>query len=284
MSSEALNQRFLFIPKSALLASAILHGLVLFSFITVKILDHFGIHLFSKPLLNTKELYQDFIQVDVVALPDQMFGEKVDTALPVVDKPAQAEEPKPVTKEPEPEKIVAPDEMVNPEVDAKKKAAAEKEKKVAEAKAKAEKQKVEQENALKKLQEEASREAALKSLAAKSGKKGRASLKGNRLSQGTGTSGMVGTPSDRWGALLRQRILENLNLYQWQKKKGIEAVVFLRIYPNGRIRERKIVKPSMDSTYNASVLQAIDASQPLPVPDEASLYEEGINLVFRPEE
>ena len=78
--------------------------------------------------------------------------------------------------------------------------------------------------------------------------------------------------------------MENLNLYQWQKKRKIEAVVFLRIFPNGRIRERKIVKASTDSTYNASVLQAIDASQPLPVPDEPSLYDEGINLVFRPEE
>jgi len=283
MSTEALNKRYLYIPKRALIASAILHGFFILSMITVKVLDHFGIHLFAKPLINTQEMYQDFIQVDVVALPDQMIGEKFDASLPVVEKPAAAEEPKEETKAAEPA-IPQPDDMVDPQAEAKKAAEKDRIKKETEAKAKAEKQKLEQEKALKKLQEEASREAALKSLAQKSGQKGRASLKGNRLSQGTGTSGKVGTPSDRWGALLRQKILENLNLYQWQKKKNIEAVVFLRIFPNGRIRERKIVKASSDSTYNNSVLQAIDASQPLPVPDEPSLYDEGINLVFRPEE
>jgi len=281
MSTEALNQRFLHIPKSALIASAILHGLVVLSLITVKILDHLGIHLFSKPLINTTEMYQDFIQVDMVALPDQMFGEKVDTTIPVVANPAAAETPAEETKTPDPA-IAAPDDMVEPNAE---KAKAEKAKKEAEvAKVKAEKQKAEQEKALKKLQEEASREAALKALAQKAGQKGRAALKGNRVSQGTGTTGRIGTPSDRWGALLRTKILDNLNLYQWQKKKKIEAVVFLRILPNGRIRERKIVKASSDSTYNASILQAIDASQPLPVPDDPSLYDEGINLVFRPEE
>lgn len=281
MSTEALNQRFLYIPKSALVASAILHGLAFFSIVTVKALDYFGIHLFSKPPINTREMYQDFIQVDMVALPDQMIGEKMDTSLPVVEKAATAEEPKPETKPAEEApKMAAPDEMVDPSV----KKAQEKAKKEAEQKAKAEQQRKEQETALKKLQEEASREAALKALAQKAGKKGRTALKGNRLSQGTSTSGMVGTPSDRWGALLRQKILENLNLYQWQKKKGVEAIIFLRVYPTGRVRERKIVKASMDSTYNASVLQAIDASQPLPLPDDPTLYEEGINLVFRPEE
>lgn len=280
MSSEALNQKFLYIPKAAVIASVVLHVSVVLMFVTVQVLDYFGVHLFKHPVINTKEIYQDFIQVDVVALPDQMFGEKTDTTLPVVEKPAAVEEPKPLAKTPEEPVLESPDQMVEQD----KKAQAEKVKKEAEAekKAKAEKQKMEQEKALKRLQEEANRDAALKALAQKSGKKGRAQLKGNKVSQGTSATGLIGTPSDRWGSLLRQRILENFSVFQWQQKKKIQAIVFIRIFPNGRIRERKIVKPSLDPTYNASVLRAIDASQPLPIPDDPALLEEGVNLVFEP--
>lgn len=284
MGSEALNQKFLYIPKIAWIASAILHGSVVFLFLAAQILDHFGIHLFNKPMIDTREMYQDYIQVDVVALPDQMFGEKTDTTLEVVEKPAAIVEP------PAPEVEAAPpveeaDAMAEQiAAETEKKALQEKAKKEADAatKAKAEKQKAEQEKALKRLEAEASRDAAMKALAA-AGKKGRAQLKGNKVSQGTGTTGKIGTPSDRWGSLLGQRIKENFTVFQRQNKK-LQIVVFIRVFPNGRLREKRIVKPSPDAAFNAAALRAIDASQPLPVPDDPSLFDEGINLIMTPEE
>lgn len=283
MSSEALNQKFLYIPKSALVASGILHGCALLFFVTVQVLGHFGIHLFAKPLMSTKEIYQDFIQVDVVALPDQMFGEQFDVSQPVVENPATSPEPVPDAKALD---EVKTDDMIAAEdAMAEKKAAEEKAKKEAQvAKEKAEKQKKEQEQALKRLAEEASREAALKSLAQKSGAKGRGQLKGNKLSQGTATSGMIGSPSDRYGALVKQAIQQHFSIYAWQKKKALVAVVSIKIFPNGRVRDRRLVKASPDSTFNSSVLQAIDAAQPLPIPDDLALLNDGITLEFRPQE
>lgn len=280
MSSDTLNQKFVYLPKAALFASAILHGGLFFLFVTAKVLDHFGLNLFRKPPIDTHSMYQDFIQVDVVALPDQMIGENVDTSQPVVETPAA--EPEPVPEAKAADTMESPDIMAE-KIEADKKAAEETKKKEAAEKVRVEKEKQEREKALKKLAEEASREAALKSLA-KSGQKGRGQLKGNKLSQGTATAGMIGTPADRWGSLLKQKIRENFSIFQWQRKKKLEAIVFIKIYPTGRVRERRIVKPSPDSTYNASVLQAIDASQPLPIPDDPTLYEDGINLVFRPED
>lgn len=283
MSSEALNQKFLYIPKSALVASGILHGCALLFFVTVQILDHFGIHLFAKPLISTTAIYQDFIQVDVVALPDQMFGEQFDMSQPVVENPAKAIEPVPDANTPE---AVTAEDMVEQDAMAEKKAAEEKAKKKEAqiAKEKAEAQKKEQEKALKRLQEEASREAALKSLAQKSGAKGRGQLKGNKVSQGTSTSGMIGSTSDRYGALVKQAIQQHFSIYAWQKKKALVAVVSIKIFPNGRVRDRRLVKASPDSTFNSSVLQAIDAAQPLPIPDDLALLNDGITLEFRPQE
>lgn len=280
MSSEALNQRFLYIPKSALVASAVLHVVVLLCFVTVQVLDHFGITLFAKPSVAVKQVYQDFIQVDVVALPDQMFGEQFDVTQPVVEKPATSDEPLPDN---ESSQSATSEEMVEAEAEAEKKAAEEKSRKEAQA-AKEKAQKVEQEKALKRLQEEARREAALKSLAQKSGTRGRSQLKGNKLSQGTATTGMIGSPADRYGALVKQAIQQHFSIYAWQKKKSLVAVVTIKIFPNGRVRDRRLVKASTDATFNSSVIQAIDAAQPLPVPEDLSLLEDEMTLEFRPEE
>ena len=54
----------------------------------------------------------------------------------------------------------------------------------------------------------------------------------------------------------------------WQKKKNPVTVLHMEIFPNGRIRERKIVKKSTDSRFDNMVLSAVDQAQPLPVPDD----------------
>src|SRR5262245_33866434 len=105
MSSEALNQKFLYIPRPALYASLIGHGLILLGLVTNAILEHFNIHLFRRN--PVKELYQDYIQVDVVGLPQNLIKDmpQTDATLPIVDKPAtvkeEVEKDKPVPPPPD---------------------------------------------------------------------------------------------------------------------------------------------------------------------------------------
>ena len=273
MSSEALNQKFIYIPTSALIISCVFHFCLLLAFVTVKVLDHFGIHLF-KP--HPLEVYQNYIQVDVVGLPDQLINEKksIDPTLPIVDKPKTVVEP--AIKETEkPEEPVKSDEDIMAE---KKKTAKEDAKRLAE-----EKEKKERDKALKKLQEEAKREAALKALA-HNGKSGRSKMAGNMLSKGTGASGAIGSASDAYKALIYQRIKEHFRVYAWQRKKGLVSVVNFEILSNGRIRQKKVVKSSVDPLYNSAVLQAIDEAQPFPLPEDKSILNSGITIEFRPEE
>lgn len=278
MSSEALNQRFVYIPKTALIGSLIFHFSLLLAFVTVKVLDHFGIHLF-KP--HPLEIYQNYIQVDVVGLPDQLINEKktVDPTLQVVDKPK-------AVPEPAPKDVVKPEQPLKSEDDImaeKKKAAKEEQKKKEEAKKLAdEKEKKERDKALKKLQEEAKREAALKALA-RNGKTGRSKLAGNMLSKGTGASGAIGTASDAYKALIYQRIKEHFNVYAWQRKKGLVSIVNFEILSNGRVRQKKVIKSSIDPLYNSAVLQAIDEAQPFPLPEDKSILNSGITIEFKPE-
>jgi TonB family protein len=295
MSSEALNQRFLYVPRSALYASLLAHFGLLLCFLTVKVLEHFHIHLFA-PKPPIKEMYQEYIQVDVVGLPQNLVKDvdKTDATLPVVDKPLkttdETEHEKPA---PPPESTLqAPGDKVQKtkeealKDEAQKQAEAKKKKEEEDAARKAKELKDAQQarqKALKKLKDQANREAALKALAEKKGKAGRAKLAGNLLSKGTATSGMIGDARDRYGALVTQKIREHFNIFTWQKKKGLVAVVYIEIYPTGRVRQSKIIKRSIDPTYDTAVLEAIDEAQPLPVPDDLSILDGGLTVEFRPE-
>jgi TonB family protein len=295
MASDALNQRFLYVPRSALYASLAVHFGVLIAFITVQVLDHFNIHLFArKP--PVKEMYQEYIQVDVVGLPQNLVKDidKTDASLPVVDKPMKTTEendqPKPAP--PPPATMETPGDKAQKDKEealkdaAKKQADAQKKKDEEDAAHKAKEKKdaqVARQKALKKLKDEASREAALKALSEKKGKAGRAKIAGNLLSKGTATTGMIGDARDRYGALVTQKIREHFNIFTWQKKKGLVAVVYIEIYPTGRVRQSKILKRSIDPTYDSAVLEAIDEAQPLPVPDDLSILDGGLTVEFRPE-
>lgn len=273
MNANILQHRFINIPFSAILASFLLHLIIPLFLITAKVLDHFGLSLFpEKKIIH--DAYQSFIQVDVVALPDQLINEKVqfDPLLPAVEAPKQAEaETKAEDKE---------DTMTV----AEEKAEAERKEKEAKAKEKAaEKQRLaEKEKALKKLADEAKREQALKALQAKSGKTGRSKLSGNILSQGTSTKGIIGNAKERYTAVLIEAIKQHFNIYLWQQKKGLLADVQIELFPTGRVRRKRVIKPSSDPLYDSAILKAIDDAQPLPLPDDPSLVNEEIHITFKP--
>ena len=78
-------------------------------------------------------------------------------------------------------------------------------------------------------------------------------------------------------------IRKHFNIYLWQQKKAaLTADIYLEVYPTGKVKLRRVVKASADPLFDSAVLQAIDASQPLPVPDDISVLKEGFQITFKP--
>lgn len=273
MASEALNQRFIHIPFSALLWSLALHVLVPFIVVGIVAIENWEWKWRKKDI---RQMYQDFVQVDVVALPDVMVSEKqiMDMSKPIVDRVRKSlEDPTEAAKQQE----IA--------LQKEKEVLAEKEKIMAEKakKEKLEKQKADQEKALKKLQEDAKREQAMKALQQAKGEKvGREKLKNNKLATGVSATGKVGDMKEIWGARIQKAIKEHFNIFLWQQKKNLKNEVRIELYPNGRLKLRKVVKTSSDPTYDSAVLQAIDEVKVFPLPEDISLVSEPIIVEMMP--
>ena len=267
--TETASPFLLRVPKSALLASILIHLGVLF------LLGLFSSEAVSNWIrqmvgLEPKAMEaQSFVQVDVVGLPDHTLRDKINPLLPEVAKPeATTAKINPETRPVEPD--IMSDKAQN-----QKKAETEK------AKEKAERKK-QQERALREALEETKRQQALKGLQNESGARGRGKLKGNRLSEGTSSTGMVGTAKDKYIGILTESIKQQFNVFSWQQKKGLVAEVQLLLLPNGRVKWRKIIKPSRDVLYDSAVLQAIDDAQPFPIPEDRSLIRDEITINFKP--
>src|SRR4051812_1735562 len=96
MSSDALNRKFVHVPGVALFASLGLHILVPILLVLVGAISSWSIftHRMASP-----DPYQNFIQVDVVDLPDQVGHEKVDLSAPLNDRNQHATTPDPALPE-----------------------------------------------------------------------------------------------------------------------------------------------------------------------------------------
>ena len=284
MTSDDLNRKFIHAPKFFVILSLLLHFSVVLIWGTGRILEDMGFHLFglNNQRIPIREVYQEFIQVDVVALPDELISEK-DTidATQEINETAPVQAVKPEEETP----IENSQEDVMAELEEKKKAEAEaKKQEEAErvAKEKAEKAKEarlkEREEAMRQLEKETKRADALKALEETSRKE----LRGNILSKGTSTRGNIGAAKDLYRSLLAQRIKREFNIFAWQQKRDLVAVIYIRINDKGKVTEKKVVKASSDPLFDSAVLDAIDKSQPFPVSREASIMEEGVSIEFRP--
>lgn len=282
MTSDELNRRFVYSPRKFLVWSLLFHlGVVGFMGV-YQVLDKFNLTPFPKKKDLMEQVYQEFVQVDVVDLPDILMKDldKIDASLPVVDDPQEL--PKPVD-------VPAEDPEAMAELEAAKKAKAEEAKQKAEeakrlaeeAKKKKEAEKQAREEALRKLEEEAKRADALAALEKEAGRK---QLKGNIVSKGSATKGNIGTAKDQYRSLIAKKIKEHFNVFSWQKKKNLLAVVFIKVGPDGRLLEKKIVQSSSDRLYDSAVLEAVQEAEPLPLPRDMSLVADGITIEFRPDD
>jgi TonB family protein len=281
MSSRTFELRLFNLPSSALILSLSLHLSIPLLFFTYHFLEVNG-YLPKKNNVH-QEMYQSFIQVDVVALPNELINEKssVNTQLPIVD--AAKPMPETIRGGGTKEEITLPDEKAK-QMETPAEAKARKAKEDAAEKSTKDKQRqTEQDKALKKLQEEAEREKALKSIStSKNGKVGRQKLAGNIVSKGTAMTGALGTSKDAYIGYLTQAIHDHYNIFPWQRKKMLANTIYIDLYPNGRVRSKKVIKTSGDPLFDSAVLQAVEEAQPLPLPADPSYIDGGINIVFKP--
>ena len=65
----------------------------------------------------------------------------------------------------------------------------------------------------------------------------------------------------------------------------IEAVFEVRLVRTGAVSSLRLVRPSGSPAYDRAVEKAIEEAQPLPVPDDADLFQQvqDLTLVFRPD-
>ena len=275
---HALQNRFLEIPKPAIVASVLVHLSLPLFLLFAQVMDSLGIPLFPKRDA-TKQVYQQFIQVDVVDLPDSLFKDKgaVDTTLPIVEQPKTVAEPAKALQE---DKDLIKEAA--PEMSEKEKKAKQKKEEATALREKDKQRKKEIEDALKKASQEADRERAMKDLLSKSGKSGRKKIAGNVMSKGTATTGSIGNAKEQYTALIVEAIRQHFHIYPWQQKKGLMGVISIELFPTGRVRSRKIVKPSGDGAFDSALLQAIDSAQPFPLPEDTALLGEDFDITFIP--
>jgi TonB family protein len=259
------EDKFIDIPFKAIKTSFFLHASIPAALLVMQFLSYLGVPFFA-PKKVERLNYESFVQVDIVGLPDQTVPE-----FKTITKDSKiVQKAKPLTKTPEEED---PDVISLQKTQQLQKLKKEQEK----------------EKALKKLKLEAKKEAALKKLEQLKAKEEaiqeeREVLKGNKLSKGVSTTGNIGQMKEEYFSRVQQMIKEKFNILQWQQKTRLVAVVFIRISPTGRVREKKIVQMSKDPLYDNAVMQAIVLAQPFPIPEDLTILNEGIEFEFKPEE
>lgn len=103
---------------------------------------------------------------------------------------------------------------------------------------------------------------------------------GSSTSLGQQTRNAGSTTSGGWGAKVRGAILPNI-VYTDSVAGNPEAVVEVRLLPDGTIIGRKLLKASGVPSWDEAVLRAVDRTGRLPR-DENGRVEPTINLVVRP--
>lgn len=191
------------------------------------------------------------IRVDVVDLPRKMTEQEAlapPAPEPVKDLPKK-EEPKPVEKPKEVAKVPE-----KPAVKEPKKVDLSKSQNKAMDKLKAL-------SALEKIKNEVS-----ESKKAKPAEKPATVVRGNQVNAGNSLSGLDKIEFDRYFDDLHQKVLTNWSIPQWLADAPLKAQVQILIDEKGVVTKKTMLKPSGNQIFDGKVMEAIEASSPLPAP------------------
>ncbi len=232
------------------------------------------------------------VQVDMVALPNQVKGEEPPEVDLTKEAKPKAEEPPPnveasVEEPPEPEKPAEPDpdqlaleqekkekERKRKELDAKKRAA----EALKRMKDQAEKDRKEEE---KKRQDAlAKRKKDLEEF----NKKYREALRGNQLNEGNSATGQVGQAVvNAYQGHLLDRLRKNWALPQFLQSKGYRAAMIIYLDSRGNVVGKKFTRTSGNNMFDNYVEEAVNNSSPFqPPPAEMAggLRSAGVEVQF----
>lgn len=237
------------------------------------------VSFFSKPQINLSEA----IRVDMVGLPEKYNpGEKSNELPEKIENQAEpVVEVKPEEKKPEPKaETKAEEKKQEPKADSKP-----------DPKAKADndavslnKSKQKQKAALEKLKKMSAIEKIRQQVQTeKSAAAAAKTYKGRVISKGTSLTGLDKIQSENYLVQLDALIKSNWSLPQWLIGKPLKTKILVKIHPDGRVADRKIVQTSGNPTYDEYCLQAIEKAAPFPkVPEKfTELYsEDGVLFGF----
>ncbi len=91
-------------------------------------------------------------------------------------------------------------------------------------------------------------------------------VRGNQVSAGNSLSGLERIDFDRYLDELKVKVNSNLSVPQWLAESDLRAQVVVQIDDRGFVIKRTIKKSSNNEVFDAKVLEAIDASSPMPPP------------------
>lgn len=234
-------------------------------------------HLISP---GTPEFFVPTVQVDMVALPDQVKSQTeqvLDKSLPVKEEPAPKEKAveKTAEKEPDKPKVVdapKPDEMsLKRDRDAAAKKALERLR---------EEMKKSQKDAQKKKLEELADQR--KENQKRFEEAFRNALKGNQVNEGTSTSGVTEATKNAYIGVIQQTIRNNWGLPPYLQGRGLSAAVVVQINSGGAVVGFRFTKTSGSDAFDDYVKSAVQQSSPFPAPPEemARTVRNGIGVRF----
>lgn len=251
-------------------------------FVKISLILHFS--LFALLLIGNfvsppAMLIEPTVQIDMVALPDQVKSQDnpaLDPALPVKDLPPPPSQKAP---EPEPDEVALPEKPEKKVHDTKKELEAEKRAKSALEKLREQMKKDKQAEAKKRQQELDQRQEDLKRF----DQAYRSALKGNQTNQGTSTTGSMAATLNAYAGHITDRLRSNWNLPAYLQGKGLRASVIMYINPNGQVSRFVLKQSSGNEAFDDYVIATIKRSNPFaPPPEEMAkgLRNSGLEVLF----
>lgn len=205
------------------------------------------------------------IRVDVVDLPQKMTEQQL---APPAPEPAKV---LPAKEEPKPKETPKSVEAPKPTKDIKKVDLSKKQNKALD--------KIKAMAAMDKIKNEVNEEKKNE----KKSDKPATQVRGNQVNAGNSLTGLDKIEFDRYFDDLHQKVLGNWSIPQWLADAPLKAQVQILVDEKGVIFKKTMVKASGNPIFDAKVMEALDASSPLPAPPvrlQGKLSTSGIILNF----